>query len=218
MKNVIWCVAVFLCLAACKQEPGYVITANITGMPDGLKVYMEDPNGEVLDSTVTKDGSFVFEGKVENPYYGSLFVKNPEGERFSGRSFNMFFENSEIRIKSQWDDFFNMTITGSVLQDEYAKYEDQLSPLRDKLNMELAEQYWMAYSQYLYENEFAAEHIKPGMDVAKQQNEITRQIRQIAIDFMTTHSHSLVALNILEDLVGYSGTFTIDEITGWTEL
>ena len=67
MKNVIWCVAVFLCLAACKQEPGYVITANITGMPDGLKVYMEDPNGEVLDSTVTKDGSFVFEGKVENP-------------------------------------------------------------------------------------------------------------------------------------------------------
>ena len=218
MKNIVWCIAILLCLMACKQELGYKITANITGMPDGLKVYMEDPKSRVLDSTVTKDGSFVFEGKVETPFYGGFLVKNPEGERFAGRSFNMFFENSEIHVESQWDDFYNMTITGSALQDEYAKYEERLSPLRDKLNGELAEQYWMVYNQYLYENKFAAEHIKPGMDVVKQQDEITRQIWQVAIDFIKTHSNSLVALNVLEYLLGYGSTFTVGDITEWTEL
>ena len=35
MKNTVWMAMAFLCLIACKQEPGYEIKGELPGMPDG---------------------------------------------------------------------------------------------------------------------------------------------------------------------------------------
>lgn len=218
MKNKIgYIIALFLCLAACRQEPGYKVTVTVAGMPDGLKVYLEDRNSRALDSTVTENESFVFEGKVETPFYADFDIKTP-GDRFVGRVFSLFLENSDIRVESNWEeDFFDMKITGSALQDEYAAYEKRLEPLYRKLHNELYEKYWNAYSRYLYENCFEAGHIPAGMEIARLQNQVTEQVQKVMMEFVGTHSASPVALKVLDNLLGYASSFTADEIDGWTK-
>lgn len=216
MKNIIGLVVVLGCLAACKQETGFKITADIAGMPDGLKVYLEKGQ-QILDSTVSKQGSFTFRGKTGAPFLADISVKTPDDGLFSGRSFDLFLENSEIHIKSQWEDFYKMEITGSALQDEYTVYTKQLEPLYQKLNVELAEQAWNVYNGYLYENKFTADCIPPGIKIARQQAVLTEEVQKISIDFIKEHPASLVSLKIFGSLLMNESHFTRAELAGLAE-
>ncbi len=211
MKSIIYFTIIFLCLISCKQESGYKVVVNLEGIPDSLKVYLLDDNRQLLDSSLTNQGQFTFEGKVDNPFLASVTIKTP-GEVFAGRSFDFFLENSAIQVKGEWKDFHNMVITGSKLQDEYNTYQKQLDPLYDKLNQELASQMFQIYSQPLYDGNFTADCIRPGIEIAKQEREIVKQIRQVTFRFIEEHPVSLVTLKILEDQFRVESRFSMEEV------
>lgn len=203
------------CLMACMPESGFKITANIAGIPDGLKVYLKNRR-QVLDSTVTQAGQFAFAGKVEQPFSADIVIETPGNGMFSGRAFDFFLENSDIRIEGQWKDFYKMKITGSALEDEYAAYTRQRDALSDSLQQGLNERYWEAYNGPLYDNSFTAACIQPGIEIEQQRQAARKQEHQLAVDFIKAHPASPVSLKILERLL-YSGSrFTLAEIDEWT--
>ncbi len=211
MRNIVYWTVIFLCLVLCQQKVGYKIVANWVGVPDGLKVYLFDDNREVLDSCLTEKGQFTFKGKVESPFLASVTIKTP-GEMFTGRSFDFFLENSEIQIKGVWEDFYDMIITGSTLQDEYTAYQKQLAPLYDKLYQELESQMFQIYSQPLYNGNFTVDCIPPGIKIARQEREINKQMQEITFRFVESHSNSLVTLKILEDQFQVASNFSMEEV------
>lgn len=204
--------AVLLGMAACKTEPSYKITVNITNMPDGLKVYLENSNerGVKLDSAVTKNGNFVFTGKTIEPFVGDVVINTP-GEQFAARSFDVFIENSDIRIDANWDDLFNMTIVGSTLEDEKRAYEKQIRPIREKMNVLHAEE-WNVYSDALYSGKFTADCIKPGIEVAKKRRNLERELHKMDMEYIKTHPASPVSLGIYERMLRNNTGFTLAEM------
>ena len=57
MKKIAIFAACLLGVAACKNEAGYTITGNISGVEDGVAVYLE--NGiQKVDSAVMQGGQF----------------------------------------------------------------------------------------------------------------------------------------------------------------
>lgn len=211
MKSIVYFAVILLCFVSCRQESGYKIVANLEGVPDGLKVYLFDDNRQVLDSSLTESGQFVFSGKVEHPLLASVTVKTP-GETFAGRSFDFFLENSEIQVKGEWNNFYDMIVTGSALQDEYMVYRKQLDPLYDKLHQELASQMYQIYSQPLYDGSFTTNCIRPGIEIARQEREINKQIQQVTSRFIKEHPTSLVTLKILGDQFRAASRFSMKEV------
>lgn len=214
-KKIAFMIVMIACLTACVQESGFKITANIDGIPDGLKVYLKNRR-QVLDSTATQAGQFTFAGKVKHPFSADIEILTPGKGMFSGRVFDLFLENSDIQVEGQWKDFYQMKITGSALEDEYAAYIRQRDALSDSRQQELHKQYWEVYEGHLYDNTFTAACIQPGIGIEKQKKAMEQQETQLAVDFIKAHPASPVSLKILERLL-YSGSrFTLAEIDEWT--
>lgn len=214
-KRIEFIILMIACLTACVQESGFNIKADIAGMPDGLKVYLKNKR-QILDSAVTQAGQFTFAGKVEHPFSADIVIETPGNGMFSGRSFDLFLENSDIQIEGQWKDFFKMKITGSALEDEYASYCKLRDSLSDCLLKGVDERYWNVYNGHLYNNTFTAECIPQGIEIAKLQEIADKQLLQLAGDFIKAHPASPVSLKILDRLL-YSGSrFTIAELDNWT--
>lgn len=217
MKNRIGFVLVCACLMACTQRYGYKITADIAGMPDGLKVYLENRR-QVLDSTFTSHGRFVFAGKAAAPFRADISIQTPGDGMFSARSFELFLENSDIRVEGRWADFYKMRITGSVLEDEYQSYRNRRDAVSDSLLKGLDEQYWNVYREPLYNNAFTADCIRQGMEIEKRRLAAYRELFRLDINFMEKHPDSPISLDILEKML-YSGSrFTNSELDAWINI
>lgn len=215
MKELVYLLAAFLCLNACQGTSGYKITANIADMPDGLTVYLEDAGRKKLDSTLTSGCSFSFEGRLVEPLYAEISVKTP-GERFSGRSFDLFLENSDIHVQGDWEKWSKIAISGSALQAQYEAFENQLTPLYRKLNREIGEQEYHAYTEPLHNGRFTAACIAPGIEIAKKRRVINRQIDELYTRFIEENPASIVTLKLLGDRLRNKSRFTMAEINELT--
>jgi len=107
-------------------ENEFTINVNLDNLKDSLTVVlanMEWRNRDynIIDSTYTYSGKFNFKGEIQNPSLHTILIKdykNKKGERIS-----IWFENGEITINGNYDDFENSSVTGSPLNKLYRKYK-----------------------------------------------------------------------------------------------
>ena len=198
MKNIALFAACLLGMAACKKDAGYTITGNISGVEDGVKVYLE--NGRMLlDSTTMQGGQFRFEGKVTEPFQADISIAKRENG-FAAKIFNVFVENSNIRVDGDWKNLYGVKITGSALQDQYEAFNQQLDTLYEERG-KLDAQMYATYTGYLYEGGFTEACIAPGIELKKQMQALNKRIEQYRIDFIRQHPSSPVSLEVCNGLV-----------------
>lgn len=210
IKHIV--LVILLGMVSCKQEPAYKIIGNIAGVEDGVKVYLEDGR-QKLDSAVVRNGQFLLEGKVDEPFYASLDVQMKTGD-WSGKIFNLFVENSEIHVEGDWENFFDLRITGSQLHDEYETFQEQLKPLSEKKSKLFEETFILSQT----ENPLSEKNIRKGMELEKRLRALDKQQEEATVDFIRQHPGSSVSLVLLKDFFrGYS-RYTVKELEDFMQL
>ena len=97
MRTVIIVLACLLAGYSCQKAPRYVVDGKISGNAEGMKVTLnrvDYPQSELIDSTVIKDGKFVFEGSRNRDITRYRLIEILKGE-------NSHQEMSRI-VRSIW--------------------------------------------------------------------------------------------------------------------
>lgn len=212
MKNIGWIFAFVLMLVGGQQAWAYKIVGRIEGVPDDTKVYLSNVyTRQVVNATQTKNGCFTFKGKAEEPFYGDIETLTTGEELFRGRSLGVFVENMEIQIETFWMEWRDLCIKGSHLQDQNRAYRQQLGPLYRKQE-KLMEAYMAAYSQHLYDCSFKEGYIEPGIEIVRQQKELSEQMTEISMNFVKVHPSSLVSLEVMKSMLRQASNFTVAKV------
>ena len=128
MRKLIYAAIAVIIVTACNnRKESYQLSGKIDGIQDTLVKLSRVTEGEyvTIDSTRTKEGTFLFTGKLAYPEV--LFITLP-GKRPAA----VFMENNEINLTAHVDSLNKMSVTGSSFQDKYDAYKKSLEPLYDK--------------------------------------------------------------------------------------
>lgn len=133
MKNFLL-IALVLGFFACTKTPSYEVKVKLASA-EGKAYLTKRAKGEwvKLDSAEFKSGECAFKGTVKTPevYYLGFSAKKDK--------LPFFIENSVISITGLADSLDKAKITGSLVQDEFQKFQDKLDIL-EKQAMDLYKQ------------------------------------------------------------------------------
>lgn len=186
IKKVILLISGLLPLAVMAQG-GYTISGKISQLKEPAKVYLavEKPGRfEDIDSTVTKNGGFRFQGSIDVPTRAIISVKrtHPAGMKARPDQLGLFIENSKITISAK-DSVKNAAVSGSVSDREEREESAAIQPLTNtiiKLNQEF--------------------HGKPKDAAYKKASDsvthLVAEIRNIHLKFAESHLNSFMGLYI----------------------
>lgn len=125
MRKLLFSVMAMAALAAC-QPKTFKIEGKLTGIENGT-AYLQnirDGRPNALDTAEIKAGSFVFEGKTDNPEL--LFVV-VEGHQ---QPIVVFAENGSIKIEGDIEKIDDAKISGSKSHDLFKKFNDEMPDLK----------------------------------------------------------------------------------------
>lgn len=108
-----------------KKNNSFTLTANIENLKDSLTVVltrMDAQNfyGVNVDSTLSQNGSFKFQGQIDEPSEYQIMIIDYEAK--VGKRIYLWLENGDISITGIFDDFENAKINGSNLTDLSKSY------------------------------------------------------------------------------------------------
>ncbi|MDR2026328.1 MAG: AhpC/TSA family protein [Prevotellaceae bacterium] len=197
--------AITLLFVGCEQKVEgnvYVLKGQI-GIDAPVKVYLVSfsATGEQRDSTVVKNGTFVFKGEVTKPFQAILFVNYDTAASYS-RALNdrisLFIEQGKITLKSS-DSIKNAAVNSPINNDagEWSDIVKSLRTLRTGLYRE-----WGVLRQ----NETLSPEDKSARIKAFEiKNDSISEIeKELARDFVKAKPDSYYALHSLFSLIaGY---------------
>ena len=128
MKKIFFLFIVAI-MISCTQAPKYSITGHLDGMDTGkvsLKLRKEG-KWVTLDSTQATDGNFSLSNTIDYPQMTYLMIDGKRGAK------GFFLENTDIKITGSADTIYSLKVEGSVSQDEYDAFNDNLKPMMDLL-------------------------------------------------------------------------------------
>ncbi len=221
MKRIKWIALALMGLTACSRAPRYEIKGEISGMPEGVKVYLNAGTGErvAIDSAVTEKGRFVFSGKMDVPAYCEISIRDNSGDWRKNKTQHLWVENSAISVTGEWDSlrYDNARIIGSASHDLYLSLDKELKVLY-KQNATLFREYAMNYDRYAYQGIFTPEYTAAGIEIVKQQREISRKVRELEENFVKDNSRSAVSIKVLENILRSASVYTKEEVRRWISL
>ena len=145
MKNYFYLAASFmLVLSSCKdnnstikKEEGFVIKGKMDVLPPSSMAVLsyKQKDSTITDSTLIKNGEFVFKGKVFSPEQAYVSIRH--GKEFPEKTwfrdaYAFFIENSNINITST-DSIKKANIEGSILTAQSNELNNEINPLRQKI-------------------------------------------------------------------------------------
>lgn len=194
-----------------KTTDGYTIEGTLTGGAVSGKVYLERSEHQneptVIDSTMVRNGSFTFSGKVERPglYYVVIDLNKPgEEPDYQNKMFRtlLYLENSDITYKGNVatlpgyyyaPDRKNESpqITGSSVHDLFTRMNQEMKVFSDTLSV-LSKRY---SDEYLIPESEGKDVSAIGMVIARE--EMKWKDRQLAyqLKFIKDHADSPVAMD-----------------------
>jgi thiol-disulfide isomerase/thioredoxin len=109
---------------------GYTINGTITGQSTGFIYLIHYGKSETpdVDSTVVKDGKFVFKGKLPSPQL--YFIK--KGVKDNSAALGFFLENTAITIRADIDSLDKGAVTGSASNKIYQEWSLLWEGIRNK--------------------------------------------------------------------------------------
>ncbi len=126
MKRIVLLLSIIIFTFSCKKSNEKTIVGEISGLPDGRKVFLkkqEDRKIIVIDTAVVKNGKFSFDYKPEDPMIYGIFI-----DSIRQGIFPMMDKNDKIFIKANKDSLMLVKITGSKLNDDLVslrKYKEE---------------------------------------------------------------------------------------------
>jgi thiol-disulfide isomerase/thioredoxin len=149
-----------------------------------------------------ENGTYRFKGELSEPLRSTLrvvvdtaearnkgIVRRPIMQR---DILTVFLDKGKIEILTV-DSFSNSKVTGSKIQEEYAKLAETLKPLNQE-NEKISQEY-AAY--YRAKDEQGMKKLEPKFD------EVDKQIRKISGDYVKANPKSPYAIFALNDFAGY---------------
>jgi peroxiredoxin len=120
MKNLVFLLA-FLPSLLFAQE--FTVTGNVTGLPDGsvVRINNVNDNGLVAQSTVT-NGKFTIKGSIPEPNLHWITMGKEQAQ-------HLFLENTNINIEGTAKNLKNMQVTGSQAHKDFEQFRNVFNPL-----------------------------------------------------------------------------------------
>ena len=121
-----FCIATLLVSA---QEKGYLINGKIKGLKDSTLVYLIDASGNTIAQDYAYEGNFKLFGHADEPSFFQIgFIG------YTNKFVEVFMKNDQIAVSGDINHLVNATVTGGLLQQDFASYTTIFNPLKEKLN------------------------------------------------------------------------------------
>ena len=130
MKKITYLLLIIL-IASCNNdskrlnEKEFSLNVTLDNLKDSLTVVLasidwRNRDYNIIDSTYSRDGKFHFKNKISKPSLHTILIKDYKNK--VGKQIHFWFENGEIIINGNYDDFENATVIGSQLNEVYKQY------------------------------------------------------------------------------------------------
>ncbi|SMC55280.1 TlpA disulfide reductase family protein [Pedobacter africanus] len=202
-KYLLTCLLFTGILPVMAQQGTFVLQGKIKGMQTGkLKLAYESGGKYQMDSTLVKNGTFVFKGTALEPVMASI-----ESEK-AGRMMDdpnrgmLFLESGKLSLELTAGDFRNLKLKGSKTHDEYAALELRQKPVMDQMR-KLSAEYDKANIAYSTAKkagkpEAEQEALKEAANTAKDKMDPFReQLGEIDMEFIKSHPDSYYTASML---------------------
>lgn len=191
MKIVSLLLALFTTGSAMAQtaDSAFSVSGKLDNVKEGmvyLSVYSE--NGVKKDSVKLSKGKFKFNGFVQKPQTGILSLKDRKQDYL-----RFYVEPGNLVISGTGDKFKELSVSGSVLNDDDRKLTEFLKPMAAK-----EEAFSKAYDKANEEKNQAA---MDSLDAAE--NQLTEAKRRYIREFVLAHPNSLRSAMAIEENFGY---------------
>jgi peroxiredoxin len=115
------------------QTNGFVVTGNITGLPEGAEVKITSTNdNSLLAKGISKAGAFTIKSAVPEPGLYWLTLGNEQAQ-------HIYLENTDIKVTGSKNDVKNIKIEGSQSQKDFEEFRRIFNPLVGELNAKSAQ-------------------------------------------------------------------------------
>lgn len=119
---------------AVKASDGFLITATVTGYPDGTVVdLLNGNNGNPELSATVINGKFSFAGKLDFPDFKLISFNK------AAPYIVLFIENSQVTITAKKDELDKAIVKGSPTNDEFTTYNKIIKPYEKLFVQEAAQ-------------------------------------------------------------------------------
>ncbi len=175
-----------------KKDTMYSIKGIIKGMDSGW-VMIDFMKGDKYgtDSAKVEKGAFVLTGSTGYPQDAYLRIKDDPNPDNGG---DFFLEDADITFSAFKDSLSNAMVTGSITNEEYRKYKDQMKPFTERMNA-LNSAYEMANKA----------NNKKALDSLGKIYDQTDSERTIAVKkYITAHPASYIAASEIMALYSYN--------------
>lgn len=132
MKKILILVSFIAILVACNSAPeGFVVNGVITGdLKDSTQVFLKKLDTKRqpvnVDTALVKNGEFTFKGVANDLELRFLFIDKAQGY------ITFISENGTIEIEAQKDSIGFATVKGTVQNDIYGDFNDEMRALTNK--------------------------------------------------------------------------------------
>ena len=192
MKKITLLIALCVSLASYAQniENSYQINVTVTTNPaKAYLAYINSDGNQTVDSVLVINNIFVFSGIAENPFSATLYLNyNPEGV-FTPRRLRdtkqFFIEPGKITLTST-DSVKNAAITGSVINDDSAKWTALTKDLSDEMQ---------ALTRWFYRELSEEEREKNRPKAAETDRMQQEKMKSFAKEFIENNADSWYALS-----------------------
>jgi peroxiredoxin len=170
-----------------------------TGNLSVAKVYLQyqSEGNNTMDSSDFVNGKYSFKGNISEPVLARIRVKySPDAagkmiKPMPGRDLiSVFLSSGDITINSI-DSFSNITVNGSVAQDDYTMLTKSFQPLNEQMNA--------LYKQF----EEAGDDEAKKKAIEDKADSLDKLQKKMYADFVTTHPNSPIALYCVNVFAGW---------------
>lgn len=170
------------------QKP-FHLQGTTTTFKSGTAIYFSYPSarGNVLDSSIVKDGTFSFKGTVNEPFKATLSLK-PATKGAAKDQFIVYIEPAVITITVS-DSLKFAKVSGSVINADYQALMAFTKNTQEEIDSINAE-----YQQASAEQKKEAEFMKA---FSKRYIQATDRLAELQLKFAQDHPESYISLGIL---------------------
>jgi peroxiredoxin len=149
----------------------------------------------VLDSADVINGTFTFQGKIEEPIKASMIIGENQRSGAQSGIKQFYLENGTIRVESK-DSLLNATVSGGPMNRDNQKLTEALKEVDQKM-AELNKAWSGATKEQRDSDTFRQEFINKDNEISNERKAIQRQ-------FLNENKSSLISLELIPQLLSYA--------------
>lgn len=203
-KSLIWC-ALLLGVACGRDDARFTLEGRLGGAEEGEMVCLSYPMKrgdtwyEQVDTAYVENGSFSFEGVVEDVVPAYLHFENMDYAK-------IYIEPSCITFSAERDALYDYTLQGLSIGDEIAEYNVAFGGY-DKVIYELLHQVQQKNKEWVAAYDSGAENVDElwaeFYALVLEHHAIAARWPELAEEFVRTHPDYKIVPNIIAGLVEY---------------